>query len=101
MIDMQEHLLYLTNLIIERDLTSTRLRGVKAKWKEDGHTACLSFYFNGPLVEEDIEEASDLCGGIIAHFSDGLLEESYVRLDYPTPLPESLFWAYKRSEELK
>ncbi len=96
MIDRQEHLLYLTNRIFQRDLEpSNKLRGIRALWREKDHTACLSFYFNGPIREDDLEEIYDLAGGVIAHFPNGLLEEQYIRWDYPRPLPEQ-FLAYKR-----
>ncbi|WP_068469984.1 hypothetical protein [Candidatus Protochlamydia phocaeensis] len=99
MIDWQKHLIYITNLIVCRDLELPKLRAVKAKWREEDHTACISFYFDGAITEEEKEEASDICGGIIAHFPDGFLEENYIQWDYPKPLLESAFWAYKRDEQ--
>jgi hypothetical protein len=69
-----------------------------AFWREKDHTACLSFYFDGPISDEDLDEAYDIGAGIIAHFPDGLLEENYVRWDYPKPLPGK-FLAYSRKEE--
>lgn len=68
-------------------------------WKEDKNTACLSFYFDGNATEEEIEDASIACAEIIAHCSNGLLEENYIRWDYPKPLPEK-FLAYKKEELL-
>ncbi len=97
--DMQEHLLYLTDLIVRRNSISPKIRGVMAVWKEDIIAAHLSFYFDGELDEDEIGEVSDTCGDIIAQIPDGLLEEDYIRLDYPKPLPESPFWAYRRLEE--
>lgn len=90
--NIQEHLLYITNIESKR-LKSNKLRGVTAYWKDK--TACISFYFQGELTDDDIEQASDVCTYIIAHFPDGLLEEKFIRWDYPTPLPDN-FLAYER-----
>ncbi len=98
MLVIQNHLLYITKLIVVRDLKQPNLRAMSVKWREEDHTACISFYFDGQIKDEYNEEASDICGGIIAHFPDGLLEENYIRWDIPKPLPESSFWAYKREE---
>jgi hypothetical protein len=92
--NIQENLLYITELELKR-LNSNKIRGVTAYWNDN--TACLSFYFDGAISDEDIENASEVCTYIIAHFSNGLLEENYIRLDYPKPLPEE-FLAYKRDE---
>ncbi len=92
--NIQEKLSYITELELKR-FDSSKIRGVVAYWK--GNTACISFYFQGEITENDIETASDICTYIIAHFPDGLLEENYIRLDYPQPLP-SQFLAYKREE---
>lgn len=93
--NIQEHLLYITDLELKR-LHSNKIRGVTAYWEEK--TACISFYFQGEVMEEDIETASDVCTYIIAHFPDGLLEEKYIRWDYPQPLTEK-FLAYRREKE--
>lgn len=98
MIEAQKHLLYTTERLIRSEFKSQKLRAVTAFWRDEDHTACISFYFDGPISDEDIDDASDICGGIIANFSDGLLEENYIRLDYPKPLP-SQFLAYKKDEE--
>lgn len=98
MIKVQEHLLYTTERLIRSDFKSQKLRGVTAFWREEDHTACLSFYFDGLISDEDLEDAYDIGAGIIANFPDGLLEENYIRWDYPKPLPEK-FLAYKRNEE--
>lgn len=92
--NIQEHLLYITNMESKR-LKSNKLRGVTAYWKDK--TAYLSFYFQGELTDDDIEQASDVCTYIIAHFPDGLLEEKFIRWDHPKPLPTQ-FLAYKREE---
>ena len=70
-----------------------------AFWRDEDHTACLSFYFDGPISEEDLEDAYDIGAGVIANFPNGFLEENYIRLDYPNPLPKK-FLAYKRDEGL-
>ena len=56
--------------------------------ERNNHKACLSFYFDGHISDEDLEDAYDIGAGVIAHFPDGLLEEKYIRLDYPKPLPD-------------
>ena len=74
----------------------SNVRGVTAEWVED--TAVITFYFDGPSTEDDIDECSVACTEIIAAFSEGFLEERYIRLDSPSPLTKSKFWVYKRSE---
>jgi hypothetical protein len=96
--DMQKHLMYLAGLVV-RDLKSPKLRGVTAKWREKDHTACLTFYFDGEATEEELEDASCACTEIISHFFDGLLEENYLRWDYPKPLPDRHLLAYERVEK--
>jgi hypothetical protein len=93
--NIQEQLLYVTELEVKR-LNSAKIRGVTAYWKDT--TACISFYFQGEILEDDKETASDICTYIISHFPDGLLEENYIQCNYPKSLPESPFWAYKRNE---
>ncbi len=93
---MQEHLLYITELIIN-DLHLQKMRAVTAEWIEIENTASMSFYFDDQATEEEIEEAAIACVEIIAHCSNGLLEEHFIRWDYPKPLPEK-FLAYKRKE---
>ena len=97
MINLQKHLLYTTKRLIQSDFKSQKLRGTTAFWRNEDRTACVCFYFDGPISNEDIDDASDICGGIIANFPDGLLEESYIRWDFPKPLPQE-FLAYKRNE---
>lgn len=87
----QQQLLYITNLEV-KELQSKKIRAVTAFW--NGVTACISFYFNGEISEEDTEAASDVCGEIIAHFPDCLLQEHYIQLNYPKPIPEAKFIAF-------
>jgi hypothetical protein len=94
--DIQNYLLLATQEEVKR-LNSAKIRAVTACWK--GNIACLSFYFNGEITEEDLESASDICTYIISHFPNGLLEENYIRLDYPKPIPKN-FLAYDK-ERLK
>lgn len=95
--DMQNHLTTITNWIIS-DLKSKKIRAVDAVWKEDENTASLSFYIDGEITEEELEDFSVACAEIIAHCSNGLLKENFLRWDYPKPLP-SQFLAYKRDGE--
>jgi hypothetical protein len=90
--DIQNYLLFITQKEVKR-LNSDKIRAVTAYWK--GNTACLSFYFNGEITESDMESASDICTYIISHFPDGLLEENYIRLDYPQLIPKH-FLAYHK-----
>ena len=96
--DMQKHLLYLTNMTIS-EMNSLKIRGVVAEWSEEENTAKMTFYFDGEISEDEREDAAIACTEIIAHFYDSLLEENFLRLDYPKPLPER-FLAYKRKEEV-
>ena len=93
--NMQEHLIYITELTI-KDLKSPKIRGVSAVWNKLENTAYMTFYFDGETTEEELEDAEVACAEIIAHCSNGLLNERFIRLDFPEPLPESSFWAYKR-----
>lgn len=91
--NIQEYLLYVTELEIGHT-NNAKIRAVTACWERK--TACLTFYFQGEITEHDIEMASEVCTYVIAHFPDGLLEEQYIRWDYPKSLPDSPFWAYKQ-----
>ena len=93
--NMQDHAAYITNLrVIE--LNSPRIRGVIAKWQEEKNTLSLSFYVDGQPTEEELEDYSATCGEIIASCSNALMEENYIRWDYPKPLPDQEFLAYSR-----
>jgi hypothetical protein len=94
----QKDLLYLTKIEAE-DMKCPALRAVRAQWREKDSTACISFYFNGPIAEEDLEKGSDACGQIISSFPGGHLEENYIRVDYPQPLSDQGFFAYKSPQE--
>jgi len=98
-IDLQNHLLYLADLIVKRNLESNKLRGVEVLWKDKEQTVCLYFYFDESPTEEDCEMAWDISAGIIASFPDGLLEGRFIDLDSSQLLPTSTFWAYKRDKE--
>lgn len=96
--DIQKDLVYYVNFIIKNYSDSQKLRAVTAFWKEEEHKVCLSFYFDGLISDDDLEDAYDIGAGVIANFPNGLLEEKYIRLDYPKPLPTQ-FLAYKRDEK--
>jgi len=98
-LNMQEHLLYITELIVKRMASLSKVKGVMAEWGELENTAYIAFYFDDQPTENELEDASDACGEIIAHCSNALLHEDYIRLE--SPLPESPFWAYKRPENFK
>lgn len=92
--DIQKKLIFLTQEEI-KDMISPKFRGVTAHWRNK--TAQISFYFDSEITEEERDAASDVCTYIIAHFPDGLLEENYIRLDHPNPLPKQNL-AYERNE---
>lgn len=96
-LNMQEHLLYITGLVV-KDLSSLKkIRGVMAVWDELENTAKITFYYDGVANEEEIEDFSVANAEIIAHCSNARLEEKFIRCDYPKPLPEK-YLAYKRKE---
>ena len=92
---MQKKLIKEAKWILD-DIDLNKLRGVTAEWRSD--TAHMKFYFNGKISEDDLEELSVLSGEIIARFSEGFLDEQYIRLDCPALLPENEYWVYKRDE---
>jgi hypothetical protein len=71
-----------------------RLRGLEAYW--ENNTLHLSYYFEAPVTEENIEDASAASAEIIANFSNGFLQERYIQLKPLQKLPESSNWAYNR-----
>lgn len=95
--DMQKHLMGITNWTIS-DLKSNNIRAVEAIWKEEKNTAALSFYIDGNVTEKELEDISVACAEIIAHCSNALLEEIFIRWDYPKQLPEKTF-AYEKEEK--
>lgn len=86
-------------LAIQRGLlgaVTSNLRGVAAEWS--ANNIIIYFYFDGPLSNSDKDNASVVAGETIADFKDGLIDEHYIRLDYPAKLPQHNLWAYKRQE---
>ncbi len=77
---------------------SLKLRGVLATWKEKENMASISFYFDGQVTDDELEDASVICSEIIAHCMNAVLEEHYFRLDKPAKLPKSNYWAYIKSK---
>lgn len=96
--DIQKDLIYRVSFIVRNYSDSQKLRAVTAFWRNEDRKVCLSFYYDGLISDEDLEDAYDIGAGVIADFPNGLLEEKYIRLDYPKPLP-SEFLAYKREGE--
>jgi hypothetical protein len=97
MIDKQKYLLFTTTRLLNDNFKLPKLRAITAFWREKDHTVCMSYYFDGPISDNDFDDVNDLDGGIIAQFTDAMLEESFIRLDFPKPLPTE-FLAYKRDE---
>lgn len=96
-LNMQEHLLFITGLIVKNISSLKKIRGVVAIWDELQNTAKITFYYDGEATEEEIENFSVANSEIIAHCSNARLEEKFIRWDYPKPLPEK-YLAYKREE---
>lgn len=96
-LNMQEHLLYITELIVKNINSLKKIRGVTAIWNELENTAKINFYYDGEATEDEIEDFSVANAEIIAHCSNARLEEKFIRWDYPKPLPEK-YLAYKREE---
>lgn len=92
---IEKHITYITSVII-KELDFKKIRAVEALWNKEYHTVCLSFYINGEMTEEEREEIEIACVEIIAQCGDALLEENFIRWDYPKPLPEIKF-AYQVS----
>lgn len=92
--NMQKHLLYITGLTVKDIKFINKVRGVMAVWEELENTAYLTFYFDGEATEDELEDFSIANTEIIAHCSNAMSCEKFIRLDYPKPLPKSDFWAY-------
>ena len=75
-----------------------KLRGVIAKWNEKTDTLQITYYFDGEPSEEVIEEAAVATTDIIAPLPISFIEEKFLRIDYPQPLPNSEFWVFRREE---
>ena len=107
MIDLQNDLIKSTAYELElakseiKEELFNKIRGVTAFWNELDETAYMTFYYDGEVNENDIEAASEICAYIISHLIKGRLNEQYKRLDYPNPLPDNDFWAYKRQDCLE
>lgn len=87
------------NKEIVKDVNSiSKLRGVEAVWDEIENTAKITFYYDGAITEDELEDYSVANTEIIAHCANAMLEEKFIRLDSPNELPKSEFWAYKREE---
>ncbi len=94
---MQKHLLYITKLTVKDIPDISKVRGVLAIWNELENTVYVTFYYNGEITEDELEDYSIACSEIIAHCSNAILEGKFIRLDYPNLLPQSEFWAFKTS----
>jgi hypothetical protein len=91
--DKLNYLLHITKLEAQ-DMKCGKLRAVFARWKNN--TAYLSYYFDGEVTDEERDLGSDASAQIIANFPDAELVENYIRLDFPQPLPDEYFLAYKQ-----
>lgn len=95
---MLNQLKYIISFTVSNYSESKNLRGISAVW--ENNVLFLKYYFNGPITDENKEDAQDLGTGIISHFSNGFLEEVYVRIDYPKPLPKE-FLLYENEANFK
>jgi|688.fasta_scaffold27635_8 hypothetical protein len=94
--DMLKHLIYITKL--KTNCLPNNVRAVSVAWKEKENTAVINFYLDGESTDEEIEDLSVISTEIIAHCANALLEENFIRLDYPGPLPAENI-AYRREEK--
>lgn len=84
---------------ILKTVSITRLRGVIAHCGSSSNSLNIAYYFNGEPSEEEIEEASVATTYILAALPTiDQLEEKFINIEYPKPLPESEYWVYKRDE---
>jgi DNA-binding ferritin-like protein (Dps family) len=96
--DIQNYALYITKISFE-ELNSLNIRGVAVQWKQNENTLHISVYFDRDPTEDEKEDVSDVCGEIIASFSDALMQENYITWEHPKPLPNPAFLAYCRKEK--
>lgn len=94
--DCQKKLLYITKMRVTF-LESKKIKAARALWNDDEDTAYISIYFDHQPSEFDLEEASDVCGEIIAEMpSDSFLNEEYIVLKDADVIPSD-FIAYERN----
>ncbi len=79
---------------ILRSVKISRLRGVIATWNKRTDTLELYYFFNGKPTENEIEGASIVSTDILAGLPIASLEDNYIQLEEPTPLPKSEYWVY-------
>jgi|ERR1700722_10599254 len=72
------------------------LRGVAVGWSDK--TILLYFYNDGKITDEIFDCFSEIGTEIISDFSDALINDHIIRLDYPQPLPFHEHWVFKRKE---
>lgn len=72
------------------------LRGVAVDWKDN--TILMYFYNDGELSDELENDYSCIGTEVVASYYDAMINETIVRLDFPNPLPEHKYWAYRRKE---
>ena len=97
--NMQKHLLFITRVETENMPYFDSLRGIMAVWIEPENTAYLTFYYDSEATEDQLEEFSIVSTEIIAHCNNAMLNEKFIRWDYPKPLPKNDFWAYRKIEK--
>jgi hypothetical protein len=90
----QDRLMYIVDQFVNPEEWPS-LRALSAYW--DKNTLTIDFYFNEEITDVLKENASVLATEILAQFFDGFLEEKYIYLPYPLPLPEISSWVYKNS----
>ncbi len=52
-LNMQEHLLYITNLIVEEMNSLSKIRVVMAMWNTLENIAQITFYYAGEVTEDE------------------------------------------------
>jgi hypothetical protein len=72
------------------------LRGVAVDW--EGNIILMYFYNDGEVSDELENDYRCIGTEVVADYYDAHIDDKVVRLDFPTPLPQHKYWAYKRKE---
>jgi hypothetical protein len=72
------------------------LRGVAIDW--EGDTILMYFYNDGEISDELENDYRCIGTEVVADYYDAYIDDKVIRLDFPTPLPQHEYWAYRRKE---
>lgn len=63
----------------------------------EGKNIYITFYFDGPISEENIESASIVETEVVSDFDESIeITHECVRLDFPNIIPNKGVWVYAR-----